>query len=79
MLLTPYLAEKLDDWVERVPVEAWDFALQECASVRKVGNWKYLESILRRVEAEGVPDKVPKAQAVQAAVSGQVSINFAEV
>lgn len=78
MLLTPYTAEKLDDWVGRVPIEAWEFALHECAESRKTGNWKYLESILRRVEAEGVPKvplPVPKAQAV----NGQVSINFLTV
>lgn len=78
MLLTPYTAEKLDDWVGRVPIEAWEFALHECADSRKTGNWKYLESILRRVEAEGVPkapQQIPKAQAV----NGQVSINFSTV
>lgn len=80
LLLTPYLAEKLDDWCARVPIEAWEFALHECAENRKVGNWKYFETILRRVEAEGVPktpEKIPKQQ--QATVSGQVNINFAEV
>lgn len=78
LTLTPYLAEKIDDWCERVPIEAWEFALHECADNRKTGNWKYFESILRRVEVDGlpkVPEPVPKAQAI----SGQVSINFASV
>lgn len=52
-----YTANKLVDWTKRVPLEAWDYALEECVNRAKVGQWGYLDSILRRVEREGVQTK----------------------
>lgn len=52
-----YEVGKLTDWAGRVTLEAWEYALAECADRGRVGNWKYLETILRRVEREGVQTK----------------------
>jgi len=75
MLPNEYYAEKIHGWCERVPVEAWVYALKECADVRKVGNWKYFERILERVEQEGVPETTKEKVAAQK-TSGKVEFSI---
>jgi len=48
-----YIGEQITDWEQRVTIEGWRYALQECADTKHIGNWKYLSSILRRIEREG--------------------------
>lgn len=55
-----YEQEKITDWSKRVAVEAWEYALRECVGHRHVGEWKYFEKILRRVEKEGLPVDLPE-------------------
>ena len=76
LTLNPYHAEKVAEWSERVTPLAWSYALKECADVRKVGNWKYLETILRRVEVEGIEGIAPVSAPALASI---VSINLAAV
>lgn len=57
---SPYIADEIAEWEKRVTLEAWCYGLQECADARKIGQMKYLRSILRRVEQEGLPK--PKIQ-----------------
>lgn len=52
-----YRFELIADWAERVTTEGWEYALKECADRRKVGQWRYLEKILARVEVEGIGEK----------------------
>ena len=54
---TEYEQAKITDWATRVTVDAWEYALKECVDHRQTGQWKYLETILRRVEREGLPGK----------------------
>lgn len=54
-----YEQAKVKDWAERVPLEAWEYALKECVDSRNTGQWKYFESILRRVEKEGLQKPKP--------------------
>lgn len=49
-----YVAEKIAEWSERVPLQVWEHALQ-AAMDNNVRKWSYLESILRRIEEEGMP------------------------
>jgi hypothetical protein len=56
LMLTQYHAEKVKDWCDRVTVTAWSYALKECADHRNVGQWKYFEKILERIEKDGLPD-----------------------
>ena len=71
---SPYRAQQIDDWARRVTIDGWSYALKECADHSKVGQWRYFETILKRVESEGVPKTVPKQK-----VSGNVSINLATI
>lgn len=66
-----YEQEKIVDWSKRVSVEAWEYALQECVGHRHVGEWKYFEKILRRVEREGLPVEIP--QVVPPTANGTVN------
>ena len=54
-----YEQAKVKDWAERVPLEAWEYALKECVDSRNTGQWKYFESILRRVEKDGLQKPKP--------------------
>lgn len=45
--------EKIADWSERVSLEAWTYAMGECAANAGVGKWRYLEKVLERLEVEG--------------------------
>ena len=58
-----YEAAKVKDWSERVTLECWQYALEECVNHRQTGQWKYLETILRRVEREGLPQGAAVAAA----------------
>jgi hypothetical protein len=76
LTLTSYHAEQLNEWVGRVTFEGWSYALQECAKTRNIGQWKYFEKILARIEKEGMAGSVP----IEAkAVTGVVNINLAAV
>jgi len=75
MLPAQYHAEKIQGWCDRVPIQAWVYALKECADSRKVGNWKYFERILERVEQEGVPETAGEKVVPQKA-SGQVEFSL---
>jgi len=65
-----YEQAKVKDWAERVPLEAWEYALKECVDRHNVGQWKYLETILKRVEKEGIQSSLP---VVAAAANGIVN------
>jgi len=54
LMITPYMSEKIAEWVQRVPLEAWTYGLEQSVQFGNVGKWAYLEGILRRVETEGV-------------------------
>lgn len=77
LMLTQYHADKVKEWCDRVPIEAWSYALKECADHRNTGKWKYFESILQRVEADGLPSSNAVKQSVS--VQGVVNIGLAAV
>lgn len=79
LISSEYERDKVEDWSKRVTLPVWTFALQECADSRKVGHWKYFESILRRVEREGLPETVPKAQSPPASVNGSIGFSLSSV
>lgn len=54
-----YIGEQIQEWENRVTLEGWCYALQECTDRRNHGNWKYLRSILTRIEREGYQPKAP--------------------
>jgi len=54
--ITPLIAEQLADAETRYPAEWVHDAFREAVSLNKP-NWRYIESILRRWEAEGRPDE----------------------
>lgn len=56
---SPYDQEKIVDWTKRIPLAAWRYGLRECADHRKVGQWRYFEKILARVEREGLQEQTP--------------------
>lgn len=62
-----YEAGKIKDWANRVPLEAWEYALRECVDHHNTGQWKYLESILKRVEKDGLPQVSPAVAATPVA------------
>jgi hypothetical protein len=66
LITSDYQKELVADWAGRIPLQAWSYGLKQCADHRKVGNWRYLESILSRVEREGLspPCPVPVMEAV---------------
>jgi phage replication O-like protein O len=47
-------AEMIHDWQDRITLAMWEYGLTESMKAN-ARNWKYLESILRRVEVEGLP------------------------
>lgn len=49
---SPYISEQIKDWQQRIPIEAWRYALQESTNAN-ARNWKYLTRILERVERDG--------------------------
>lgn len=65
MLASPYQAEKVEEWTQRVALAAWEYALEQSLSNRKHGNWTYFEKILKRVEVEGVTAQSSKSQSLQ--------------
>jgi len=54
--ITPLIAEELAEAEKRYPPEWVRDAFREAVSLSKP-NWRYIESILRRWEAEGRPDE----------------------
>lgn len=56
-----YEQEKITDWSKRVTLDVWEYALRECVDHRHTGQWKYLETILKRMERDG-PTAVMPAQ-----------------
>lgn len=65
MISSSYIGEQVQEWEKRVPIEAWIYALEESAKSRKIGNWKYLEGILQRVEQEGYKSQASTKQESQ--------------
>ena len=47
-------AEMIHDWQDRITLAMWEYGLTESMKAN-ARNWKYLESILRQVEIEGLP------------------------
>lgn len=61
-----YVAQEIAEWEQRVTLDAWCYGLQECADNRMIGKMKYLRSILRRVEQEGMtPTTTPSPSQVE--------------
>jgi len=58
-IASPYERDKVIDWTKRIPLAAWRYGLRECADNRKVGQWRYFEKILARVEREGLQEQAP--------------------
>lgn len=54
--ITPLIAEELKDAEERYPPQWIERAFREAVSLNK-RSWRYIHSILRRWEAEGLPDE----------------------
>jgi DnaD/phage-associated family protein len=54
--ITPLIAEELKDAEERYPPHWVERAFREAVSLNK-RSWRYIHSILRRWEAEGLPDE----------------------
>jgi hypothetical protein len=54
-----YVGDQIKEWERRVTLEGWRYALQECADNRNIGKWKYLKTILERIEREGYQPKEP--------------------
>lgn len=50
---SPYQMEKILDWSDRVPLQSWTYALEQCADTRNIGKWNYFETILKRLEIDG--------------------------
>lgn len=50
-----YRAQVIGEWAQRVTLQVWEYALKECADNSKVGQWRYLEAILKRLEHDGLP------------------------
>jgi hypothetical protein len=67
---SPYDGERIAGWAKRVTLAAFEYALQEALNTRNIGNWKYTETILRRVEKEGLKSAAP---VVAATVQGRVA------
>lgn len=51
---SPKIGELIHEWSERVPIALWEYGLTESLK-NNARRWNYLESILRRVEADGLP------------------------
>jgi DnaD/phage-associated family protein len=56
--ITPLIAEELTEAEKRYPADWITNAFREAVSLNKP-NWRYIESILRRWEAEGRSDEKP--------------------
>jgi DnaD/phage-associated family protein len=54
--ITPLIADDLKDAEERYPPQWIERAFREAVSLNK-RSWRYIHSILRRWEAEGLPDE----------------------
>jgi phage replication O-like protein O len=61
LTLTCADADDILEWKERVTLEGWKYALQE-ARTSNARNWRYLRSILRRIEVDGPPATNSSAQ-----------------
>jgi len=57
--VTPLMAEELKEAEQRYPQDWVRDAFREAVSLNKL-NWRYIESILRRWEAEGRQDEKPE-------------------
>lgn len=47
-------AERIQQWSAKLPLPAWEYALQETKDCAGVGRWKYLLKVLTRVQTEGI-------------------------
>ena len=54
MVPSPFVGDRIHEWETRVTLDGWRYALEECVTSGKLGQFKYLEGILRRVEREGM-------------------------
>lgn len=66
LISSPYEGDKVHYWGQHVTFDGWSYALQQANDNRQRGRWSYIETILKRIEHEGVP----MAAEVKAAASG---------
>ncbi|MEZ4558756.1 MAG: hypothetical protein R2854_20380 [Caldilineaceae bacterium] len=53
---SPYDAERIEQWMNEIPLNAWEYALRQAAEAGpRARNWRYLTSILNRVAVDGIP------------------------
>lgn len=64
-----YISDKIAEWAEILPLDLWEYALQEAVKYNK-RNWPYLEVILTRVHKEGLPIKPDLPGPVKASTNG---------
>lgn len=53
MVASPWESEQIEEWENRVTVEAWRQALQKCAESRPTSFWRYIKPILEDYEVNG--------------------------
>jgi len=54
LIESPYINEEIHEWSERITLDGWKYSLQQAAD-SNARNWRYLRSILKRVEEDGPP------------------------
>ena len=59
---SPYIGEQIASWQQRVTIDGWRYALQESTRAN-ARNWRYLTSILNRIERDGFPEPAKAASA----------------
>lgn len=73
IISSPYEGDKVHYWGHHVPFEGWSYALQQAKDNRNVGRWSYIETILKRVEKDGLPAKEQvKAAATPKEIKGNL-------
>lgn len=70
LVASDYEGEKVRDWWKRVPFEAWTYALEQAKDNRQTGRWSYIETILKRVEQDGLPVEKQVQKAATTVVKG---------
>ena len=58
MIESPIRSEEIQEWAQRVPYLAWEYALRESLDKGHRHDWKYTKRILERLEREGYQPKV---------------------
>jgi DnaD/phage-associated family protein len=63
-MLTPFIADALEDWEKDIPAKWIADAIHEAAANNK-RNWKYVEAILKRWKAQGSQESTKNVQALR--------------